>query len=117
MTCLMVAGTMLWLAAPAFTLAWTHSVERTRWRETWAVEPGALTLKTAEIKGFGAGMEPGPEARLVDGWLTWHPDVPPVPALHLAASGATGGGWTFCADGTCRTLGAEAGAAVTLAPC
>jgi hypothetical protein len=117
MTCLMVAGASIWLANQVFTLEWTHSVERTAWRETWMVEPAGLRLGEAAVKGSGAGMDPAPEARLIDGWYVWHPDTPPLAVLHLAASGATGGGWTLCADGTCRTLGAGAGAPVTLAPC
>jgi hypothetical protein len=62
-------------------------------------------------------MEPGEGARLVQGWWVWTPEPVPVPDLLLAASGATGGGWRFCADRTCRTLGAEPGAPVRLAPC
>ena len=117
MTCLMVAGATIWLLNQQFTLEWTHSVERMGWREVWAVEPAGLRLVEAAVKGSGAGMEPGEGARLVHGWWVWRPETPPVAALHLAASGATGGGWRLCADGTCREIGAAEGAAVRLAPC
>ena len=75
-----------------------------------------VTLVTARIRGSGAGMEPGDGAKLVDGWWEW-PGALTVPSLTLAASGATGGGWTLCADGTCRDIGEEAGAPITLRPC
>lgn len=113
--CLAVGAAVLHLSVPRFTLSWTHSVEKVIWEETWTVADG-LSNVTDRIKGSGAGMEPGDDARLEDGWWVWHPGTE-VPALVLAASGATGGGWTFCADGACRVLGAEAGAPVRIAPC
>jgi hypothetical protein len=115
--CLAVGAAWLVLAAPVFTLEWTHSVERTRWRETWVVGAEDLRLVEAAVRGSGAGMEPGPGARLQDGWWVWAPAVPALPRLELAASGATGAGWTLCADGRCRILGAAPGAAVVLQPC
>ncbi len=33
--CILAAGKTTVLAVASFTLAWTHSVERTRWIETW----------------------------------------------------------------------------------
>lgn len=115
---LCVAGaTTLHLAVAAFTLAWTHSVERVRWEEDWTVAPAGLTLVEARVQGSGAGMEPAPEARLAGGWWRWHPDRPPEREIVLAASGATGGGWTLCAGGTCRELGAVAGDPVRLYAC
>ena len=115
---LCVAGAAsLHLAVAAFTLGWTHSVERLRWEEDWAVTPAGLVLVEARVQGSGAGMEPDPDARLVEGWWRWRPARPPQPALVLAASGATGGGWTLCAAGECRTLGAAAGEPVHLSAC
>ena len=115
--CLLVAGTALALATPDFTLSWTHSVERTGWHEAWRVADGALVLREFRLRGSGAGMEPGPDARLVDGWWVSPGGGLSVPRLDLAASGATGDGWTLCADGTCRPVGAAPGAPVTIAPC
>jgi hypothetical protein len=110
-------GATLRLAVTAFTLAWTHSVERVRWEEDWTVSPLGLALTEARVQGSGAGMEPAPDARLSDGRWRWHPDRPPQPDLVLAASGATGGGWSLCAAGTCRALGETAGAPVRLYGC
>lgn len=114
--CLMIGATTLSLIGGGFDLRWTHSVEKVEWRETWHVEDDALRLVEARVRGSGAGMEPGPEAVLRDGWWVWSPDLT-IPALALAASGATGAGWTLCADGTCREIGAEAGETLHLAPC
>ena len=116
--CLTLAGAATVVATSSFTLAWTHSVERTAWQERWSLaEKDGLRLDEARVRGSGAGMDPGEGARLEDGWWVWTPTLPPVPALVLAASGATGGGWTLCADGACRELGATGGEPLVLAPC
>ena len=105
------------LAAAAFTLAWTHSVEKTEWQEDWRLTPAGLHLVEARVKGSGAGIDPPAEAVLKDGWWTYAPAVPPVPRLALAASGATVSGWSLCAEGSCLTLGAEAGETLVIEPC
>ncbi|EYD73709.1 DUF1850 domain-containing protein [Limimaricola hongkongensis] len=114
--CLMIGGVALGLAAGTFELEWTHSVEKIGWRESWRVEDGALHLDEARVRGSGAGMEPGPEARLQNGWWVWAPGLS-IPALDLAASGATGAGWRLCADGNCREIGTDPGKAIHLTPC
>ncbi|MFD0859419.1 DUF1850 domain-containing protein [Roseovarius aquimarinus] len=117
MSCLMVGAASLMLAAPTFELSWTHSVERVAWQEEWRIDEGMLTLTTARVRGSGAGMEPGEGATLRNGWWEW-PGAVTVPTLTLAASGATGGGWTLCTgEGECREIGAEPGAPLRIAPC
>lgn len=106
--CLLSAGVTKSLALAAFTLLWTHSIEKTAWQEDWRVGPDGLTLVAARIKGSGAGMEPPPEARLVDGWLQWQITRPPQNELLLADSGAAGE-WRLCVDGRCQTLSAIVG--------
>jgi hypothetical protein len=115
--CVAPGAETLRVAAVAFTLSWTHSVERTEWREVWRVTPAGLLLETAQARGAGAGLEPAADARLEAGWWTWRPRLAPVPDLVLAASGATGAGWTLCAAGRCLELGAAAGPVVRIAPC
>ena len=131
--CATVAGIATLVAGSGFTLSWTHSVERTEWRERWTVADDGLRLLEARVRGSGAGMDPGDGARLDDGWWVWEPTPPAVPSLALAASGETGGGWTLCddvgddvGDGTgdaanggagCRELGATAQEPTLVAPC
>ena len=101
--CLASAGVVKMLSVAAFTLAWTHSVEKVDWQEDWRVTPQGLLLTQARVKGSGAGMEPPPEARLVDGWYQWRPDRGPMPQVVLGNSGAAGE-WRLCHDGNCRNL-------------
>ena len=101
--CLTSAGVVKVLSIAAFTLAWTHSIEKTEWREDWRVTPQGLELVQARVKSFGAGMEPPADARLVDGWFQWQPKHAPMPQVVLGNSGAAGE-WRLCSDGGCRTL-------------
>lgn len=90
------------LPATQFTLAWMHSIEKIRWEEDWRLDDGAMTLVEARVRGSGAGMEPAPGARLVDG--VWHYRVVRrEPALALTHSPFTTG-YTLCAAGRCRPL-------------
>ena len=101
----------------AFSLEWTHSVEKEGWHEDWQLRDGRFHLTRAAVKGSGAGMEPGPDGWFEDGWWVWSPDAPPVPQLVLAASGETLSGWELCADGRCIPLGVEAEEPIVLRPC
>ena len=101
--CLASAGVLKTLSIAAFTLVWTHSIEKVEWQEDWRIAPKALELMQARVKGSGAGMEPPPEARLVHGWFQWQPKRPPMPELVLGNSGAAGE-WRLCSAGQCRTL-------------
>ena len=92
------------LAVAAFTLSWTHSVERTRWEEDWTIGPAGLQIVEARVQGLrrrhGAGRRRGPRGRLVG----------------LAAAACRRGrkscsprqvrpgeGWTVCGGGRCGT--------------
>ena len=101
--CLASLGVVKTLSIAAFTLTWIHSIEKTEWQEDWRVTPAGLELVQARVKGFGAGMEPPSDARLIDGWFQWQPKRTPLPELALGNSGAAGE-WRFCSDGKCRTL-------------
>ena len=101
--CLTSVGAVKTLALAAFTLVWTHSVEKIDWQEDWRLTPLGLELVQARVKGSGAGMEPPPEARLVDGWFRWAPNRAPLPELVLGNSGAAGE-WRLCSAGICHTL-------------
>jgi len=105
--------------ADRFQLSWTHSVQKTRWTEEWAVTDGGLVAVSASVAGSGAGMEvPDGAVRDGAGWR-WTPDLPPQPRLVLAASEHTPD-HTLCARGTCRPLKAwlgEGAGPVELRPC
>lgn len=115
--CVLVGGKAAVLAASAFTLAWTHSVQKTAWEEDWLATPAGLTIVEARIKGSGAGMEPPDGAVLMDGWWVYAPAVPAVPRLVLAASDAAPSGWSICAGRQCVTAGGQTDGTVVIEPC
>lgn len=112
------AATRLDLADGRFELVWVHSIEKVEWRERWRVTPAGLEVQEARIKGTGAGMEPGPDARLQDGWYVWRPTTPPLARLILARSDAVAD-HRLCFDGDCRPLSSysDGPGPVTLEPC
>lgn len=112
--CIASAGSVLTLLAGSFSLSWTHSVEKTLWIEQWRVDDNRLALSAAGVQGSGAGIDLPPDAVWEGDRWTYTPRLAPLVQLHLAASGATVGGWQLCADGSCYTLGATAGADVTI---
>jgi hypothetical protein len=97
------AGVAVHVAASAFTLSWTHTIEKTLWREEWRVEGDRLILERARVEGSGAGMEPPPEARLVDGFYVWEPNVS-RPEIVLRRE-PHAGDWQLCAAERCAALG------------
>ena len=114
MLCIATAGNLLALAATTFTLSWTHSVERTEWRESWQIAGDRLQLVEASVEGPGAGIDVPEGARMTPaGWI-YRPTLPPQPRLLLAASGMTPSAWTLCTPDQCHDLGATASAPITL---
>ena len=102
--CLAAAGIAVEIAASAFTLSWTHTIERTAWEEHWRVEPDGLVLDEARVKGSGAGMEPPEGAMPKDGFYTWRPDLPAQQDIVLRRA-PEAGDWRLCAAGRCASLG------------
>jgi hypothetical protein len=115
--CLLAAGKVTAFAVAAFSLSWTHSVEKTRWEEDWRIAGDRLEIVEARIKGSGAGMEPPDGAVLKDGWWVYAPDLPPQQELLLAASGATAGGWQLCMGKDCVSVGDQPGDPAQLFVC
>src|SRR5207302_8469497 len=95
--CLASAGVVKMLSIAAFTLAWTHSIEKIDWQEDWRVTPQGLELVQARVKGSGAGMEPPPGARLGHGWVQWQPKRAAMPEVTVGKFGAAGE-WRLCHD-------------------
>jgi hypothetical protein len=101
--CLAAAGITVQIAASSFTLAWTHTVERTAWEEDWRIAGGDLVLAEARVRGSGAGMEPPPQARLENGFYAWMPSAAPLEELVLRRA-PQAGDWRLCAAGQCATI-------------
>lgn len=95
--------------AQAFTLAWTHSIEKIRWEEDYTVRAGPqgrprLVPGQARILGSGAGMEPPPDATLrPDGWYVYQPHTGPLDELRLSRSPYTAD-YDWCVDGRCEPM-------------
>lgn len=114
--CIAASGTVIALAANAFSLSWTHSVEKTIWVEEWRVESNRLVAVEAIVQGSGAGIaQPDDAVRTERGW-TYTPTLPPLEKLTLASSGATVSAWTLCANGECIELGEAEGDPVSIWP-
>jgi hypothetical protein len=108
------------LPEPEFTLAWNHSVQKTRWEERYRVDGSGLMLIEARVLGSGAGMEPAPDAVLRNGAWTWRPRTP-VRELRLTRSGFVPD-YTLCWRDRCTELGrlvgnTADGAVVVVRPC
>lgn len=117
--CLLLGAKQIVYATTAFTLAWTHSVEKTRWEEDWTVGAAGLALQEARIEGSGAGMDPPDDATFDGRFWRYHPRLPEQQRIVLARSAATGGGWSLCFAGACHPIpeaGADESPAV-LEPC
>ena len=123
--CLTAAGLALSLPLQAFTLTWTHSIEKIGWEEDYRVLQTAeglrLQLSEARIRGSGAGMEPPADARFADGAWHYRPPLAPLERLRLARSDYVTD-YSLCWDGACRPLAVLAGSPaaaplVDVSPC
>ncbi|MGH6924003.1 MAG: DUF1850 domain-containing protein [Propylenella sp.] len=106
--CVVAAGAVIHVAASAFSLSWTHTVEKTLWQEDWLIEEDQLVLMRARIQGTGAGMEPPPEARLEEGFYVWEPMI--TRSEITLRRDPHAGDWRLCAAGRCAALGEWLGA-------
>lgn len=102
--CLFAAGTTIRLGTVAMTLAWTHSIEKTRWEEDWRATPAGMVLEEDRIQATGAGMEPPPHARFDGKWWHYSTSHLPMPNVVLRRSGATAD-WQVCIKSRCRPMG------------
>lgn len=94
----------------AFTLAWTHSIEKVRWEEDYEVQPPtqagqapSLRIVRARIRGSAAGMEPPADAVLRNGWFEYTPTPSLVLELRLTRSEFTAD-YDWCNAGHCQPL-------------
>ena len=101
--CLLAAGVTIRLGTIALTLAWTHSIEKTRWEEDWRATPAGLVLEEDRIQGTGAGMEPPPGAQLRNGVWHYKPPLAPLEKIRLTHSPYTAG-YEICNANACQPL-------------
>ena len=121
--CLLIAGVIrATLPATEFSLAWDHSVEKTRWEEHYRIDGRGLELTEARVQGMGAGMEPPPGAVLQNGWWRWQPRRGALAELRLTFSTFTSD-YRLCWNQRCEELAAVLGhrpadgEVVSLRPC
>ena len=104
-------GSTVFVPTAHFTLAWTHSIEKVRWEEDYAVErsstPGkqpVLKALTARVRGSAAGMEPPEDAVFRNGWYEYQPTAWSPQGLRLTRSPYTAD-YEWCSNGRCVPLG------------
>lgn len=117
--CLAGAGAVTKLSLVAFTLAWTHTIEKTAWEEDWRVANGFLVISEARVHGSGAGMEPPPDAVFSNGLYRWRPVIEPQRSLTLRRA-PEAGDWRLCVKGICKPFSdfvPEKADPVVLYPC
>ena len=103
-------ATPVFVPGERFTLAWTHSIEKVRWEEDYAVraaEPPArapvLQALTARVRGSAAGMEPPADAVLRHGWYEYTPTIWSPAGLRLTRSVYTAD-YEWCTPSGCVPL-------------
>ena len=101
----------MFIPAQQVTLAWSHSIEKQRWEEDYAVQPGptahappVLRALAARVRGSAAGMEPPPDARRVNGWYQYTPLQQQPTVLRLTRSEFTAD-FELCLQGRCQSMG------------
>ena len=109
--CLFAGAKITKLASLAFTLAWTHSVQKTTWEEDWLLTDAGLVITQARVESSGAGMEPGADAKFDGRFWRWRPDLPAMPNLTLNKSEMMPDGWRLCVAGACTNVAGEGEAA------
>lgn len=100
----------VFIPAAQWTLAWTHSIEKLRWEEDYAVQTGpgpqaepTLHALAARVRGSAAGMEPPPDARLANGWYHYVPQQRKPALLRLTRSEFTAD-YELCLEGRCQPM-------------
>lgn len=88
----------------SFTLRWQHSVEHSGWYEQYRLSGQQFLLVESAVQQSGAGMEPAPDARLVDGWWISRPAASlGIPELILPDSAFTSP-MQLCLQSDCQPL-------------
>lgn len=119
--CLAAGKILLAIPVTSFTLAWTHSIEKTRWEEDWHIAGQQLVIREARVRGAGAGMEPSADAVLRNGIWHYRPSSPPTRSVRISHS-PYAPGYELCLESRCQALaellpGIEETATIELSVC
>src|SRR3546814_5687584 len=72
----LVAGAaVVVLPTPTITLAWMHTVEKTRWEEDYLASTAGVAITEARIEAIDAGMEPPASAIREGRWWRYKPSL------------------------------------------
>lgn len=110
--CLAAAGLAASLPLQAFTLSWTHSIEKIRWEEDYRIVGRRLELIEARVRGTGAGMEAPEGSVLRQGIWHYKPALAPLERLRLTRSEYVAD-YLLCWDGACHPMAEIAGSTQT----
>lgn len=116
---LALSSTVLLRLPSQVTLAWDHSVEKTRIEEDYQSIDDALVLTEVRTRGPAAGIEPPLHARFAQGWWRYRPDLEPL-ARSLFANTLQPNGYEICHSGRCTLLRERIGdeqRLLEMAPC
>lgn len=102
--CLAAGKALVMLPVATFTLAWTHSIEKTRWEEDWLIRDDQLIISEARIRGSGAGMEPPSGAVLENGVWRYQPAANQGRPSILLTHSPYAAGYELCLAGRCVPL-------------
>lgn len=91
------------LPSGGFTLAWTHSIEKTVCEEDYLVAGGWLLLQQARVRGTDAGMDIPAGALLIDGVYRYRPSERWHRELRLTRSGFVPD-YRLCLGARCRPM-------------
>jgi hypothetical protein len=91
------------LPLQAFTLSWTHSIEKIRWDEDYQIVGHKMEIVDARIRGSGAGMDPPDGAVLKNGVWHYKPAIGALPTMELARSPYVAD-YTICWDNKCHPM-------------
>jgi hypothetical protein len=101
------------------TIAWEHSIDKTRIEEDYQSIDYTLVITEVRTRGPAAGIEPPPHASFAQGWWRYRPDLEPL-SRSLFANTLQPSGYEICHSGRCTLLRERIGdeqRLLEMAPC
>jgi hypothetical protein len=100
---LALSSTVLLKLPSPLTLAWEHSVAKTRVEEDYQRVGDALVITEVRTRGPAPGIEPPATASFAGGWWRYRPQLDPLPR-SLFANTLQPDGYEICHAGRCMRL-------------